>query len=185
MKNIFIWWIQGVWKSTIVNKIVENNNFCSRFSFGEEMKIVWESQIENYKWIQYLSENERKFIIKHVYKKLDSILEAKEKDFLFFDNHFTVLRWHKIENAFWDNKVQLYNSLIVLTAQVSSIVQRIIFDWWKERVDSATKTDFIQLHQDKEIKRATFLSKIYNIPILEVENKTINHTIKQVEDFIF
>ena len=69
MKNIFIWWIQWVWKSTVVNQIIKNNTNYARFSFWEEIKYIWEKEIEDYKWIQYLTNNERNYIIGCVYKK--------------------------------------------------------------------------------------------------------------------
>ncbi|RAL55839.1 hypothetical protein BLD25_03295 [Candidatus Gracilibacteria bacterium GN02-872] len=184
MKNIFIGGIQGVGKSTVVNQIIKNNTNYARFSFGEEIKYIGEKEIEDYKGIQYLTNNERNYIIGCVYKKLYCILENKDYDFLLFDNHFTILQGNEIKNAFLDEKIQLYHHLIVLTAQISDIVQRIISDGGKERVSSAIQKDFIVSHQYQEIERAKFLSKKYHKPLKIIENQNLNNTSEKIEQII-
>lgn len=185
MKKIFIWWVQWVWKTTITKLLTEKNSFLWRFSFWDKMTNIAKTKIPNYKWFHLLSDKQRKEIIQETKNQLFEILNWNNYTNLLFDNHFTIVRWNTIQNTFEDKEITFYDKIILLSSQTNDIVERILKDWRKEKVDFAKNYDFIEKHQNLEIARAKFLSNKYNIIILEILNINLTNTIKQIEKFIY
>ena len=185
MKKIFIWWVQWVWKSTITRLLTEKNSSLWRFSFWERMTDIDRTDIVDYNWFHLLSDHQREDIVQKTRKQLVHLIDWENYTNLLFDNHFTIVRWNLIHNTFDDEEIIFYDKIVLLYSWINDIIQRILKDWKKERVELAKNYDFIKKHQELEITRADFLSNKYSIEIIKILNNNLNNTLEQIEKFIY
>ncbi len=183
MEKIFIWWIQGVGKTTIIKELVKSDPTMWSFSFWETMKKIAQKE-KWYQWLHLLSDAERNIIIKKTNIELEKILLEEYFDKILFDNHFTIVRDVHIKNAFVDEKIKFYHKILLISSNTEDIISRILQDPDKERVPCAKNKDFIEKHQAIEIERAEYLSKTFNIPLFHITNKDLFTTLSDVKKLI-
>ena len=185
MEKIFIWWVQWVWKSTIIKEICNNTDTIWMFSYWEEMTNIAKKEFPNYKKFDYLSDKQRSLIVNIVKYKLDEILDKWKYEKLLFDNHYTIIRNWIIKDAFTDDDILFYNKLSIITSDSTNINTRILLDKNKERADLASDIDLIKKHQKKELNRMIYLWNKFDIDLIKITNNSgINIPVSELENFI-
>ncbi len=185
MKKIFVWGVQWVWKSSIIKKISTRNENVWSFSYWWRLVEVAKKEISNYTNFDWLSGQQREIVLNIVKEQLNEILNKKNFELLLFDNHYTIFREWKIMDTFADKNILFYDKLLLISAKKELIANRIAKDFQKERVSIASKEDFLEIHQNKELERFHFLSHKYSIEFLEVFNNwSLIESVSKIESFM-
>lgn len=157
---IFVGGIHGVGKSTFCNKLLENSN----------KNIVYQScsnLLRLYKDLEY-KENKS---VKNVDENQQILLEAVEKfmdnsNLYILDGHFCLIN---SKNEITNVPIQLFEKLRPKLMIILKINAEIICNRLKIRDKKNYSLDFIKKFQEKEIKRARYISENLNIKLKEID----------------
>lgn len=157
---IFVGGIHGVGKSTFCNKLLENSN----------KNIVHQScsnLLRLYKDLEY-KENKS---VKNIEENQEILLEAIEKfmndsDIYILDGHFCLIN---SKNEITNVPIGLFEKLRPKLIIILKINAKIICNRLKIRDKKEYSLEFIKEFQEKEIKRARYISENLNIKLKEID----------------
>lgn len=157
---IFVGGIHGVGKSSFCNKLLENSN----------KNIVYQScsnLLRLYKELDY-RENKK---VENVDENQQILLEAIEKfmndlNLYILDGHFCLIN---SKNEITNVPIELFEKIKPKLIIILKINAKIIRNRLKIRDKKDYSLDFIKKFQEKEIKRARYISENLNIKLKEID----------------
>lgn len=181
MQKIFIGWVYGSGKSSIINQIIKTNSKTYAFGIGPYMKKIALEEwiIQSEKNIKNISENERSYLYDRAQQEMHNIIISQIYDTFILDAHYSIYKWDQIQKSIDDSIVNEYDRFILIEADPQDIVQRITNDA-KERIfESFTIVD-IQKHMQIEKQIAKEVSDFAQKPLVIIKNDILGKAIQEV-----
>lgn len=181
MQKIFVGWIYGTGKSSIINQIIKNNTNACAFGVGPYMKKIALEEwiIESDRKIKDISEKERAYLYDRAKQEMNNIIISQIYDTFILDAHYSIYKWNQIQKSIDDSIVNEYDRFILIESDPQDILQRITHDT-KERIfESFTIVD-IQKHMQIEKQIAKEVSDFAQKPLVIIKNDILAKAIQEV-----
>lgn len=179
--RILIWWIEWVWKTSIIKWCLEKDKNLSWYFFWEEF-VKEAKKDENFDWFENLTIDQRKKIENKINKNVENLPNENSK--VLFDAHFTILQnWEYIncnEDKFIEDN---FDCLVLIKLRSDEIIKRIKSDD-KDRTSVTEDISKVENHAKLEEIRWRELAEKCNLELFEIENLDLNTSIKKILEII-
>lgn len=186
MKTIFLGWIHGVGKSSIIQGVMKGKKHIGHYSFWENVRAIGKNsgKIQDAKDLSWLSNEVRVSLMKQAREKFTALVASKLYEILLVDSHFSVYENKKLVRAIDDEELELYDTFILVEVPVDILHTRIWQDS-KQRTRESCDKEKITEHSIYERGVAYDIKKRYNRELIEVENIDLEKAIEKVEESIW
>lgn len=185
MKTIFLGWIHGVGKSTIIQWLMQGQKNIGHYSFWENVREIGKSSgiVHDVKEYSWLSNDVRIALMQKAKERFKEVIASEIYDILLVDNHFSVYESNQLVKAIDDEDLALYDTFVFVDVPIDILHSRIAQDS-KERTTQSCDKEKILQHSIYERTVAEDLKQRYNIELIEVENIDLTRSIEKIQERI-
>ena len=185
MKTVFLGWIHGVGKSTIIQWLMQGKDNIGHFSFWENVRDIGRKSgtVQDIQDFSGLSHEIRLSLMQQAKERFRKVLASKLYDTLLVDNHFSVYENKHLVKAIDDEELALYDTLILVEVPIDILHERISQDK-KERTRESCDREKIVQHSRYERSIAEEVKKKWKRELIEVENINLERTIEKIQEKI-
>lgn len=182
MKTIFLGWIHGVGKSTLIQWLMKGKEHIWHFSFWENVREIGENsgKVKNIKDLSWLSNETRLLLMKEAKERFRKMIARQLYETLLVDNHFSVYENKKLVKAIDEEDLELYDTFILVDVPTDILYTRISQDS-KQRTNESCDREKIEQHRAYERSIAEELRNKSNISFMEIENIELAKSIERIQ----
>ncbi len=185
MKTIFLGWIHGVGKSTIIQWLMQGKENIGHYSFWENVRDIGRKsgKVQDIQDFSWLSNDIRMTLMQQANERFRKIVASQLYDTLLVDNHFSVYENKQLVKAIDDKDIGLYDTFILVEVPVDILHERISQDT-KERTRESCDREKIVQHSRYERSVAEQVKERSKRELIEIENIDLEKAIEEIQEKI-